>query len=234
MIECCPSCDRDLDPQQINAKIGIGLCLHCDAVYTLEKIRTFQLSDYKKTLPLMMNVYQQSDHVWINVVAPQPISKGNEGCLYLLFCVAFLVIMASGTFRINGVYYGWVLKLILLAVLGLISLPFLYSANKNSTQTYEIDISPQYLFVYQQKKLGVRKRIFNIPTSEIDQLYVKNLVATGASNNKWEGNNYSLVVVKKDYEEVPLIVGENLKIQLEYCENLIENYLNLKDRKMDG
>ncbi len=215
----CPSCQSEVNADNLNLEKSVAKCGGCNAVFSIEE----ELKHVKKNIevkqeffrPEGIDLFFYKDD--LNITVQQAMTALDAIGLFSLPLFSFLT---TAIYLKKAPFPFWVPVLFALG-----SIYFIYKAfNYSKYKTY-IDINSNQMSIRSQPKNFKKDK--TIPTIDIDQLYIKHHVA--------EGSNYATIfmIINKPSGQIheKLVTVKNLS-KAKYLEQEIERYLHIKDRKV--
>lgn len=214
----CPSCDKEVDADNINLQNSLAKCGGCNSIFSIEKdieiLKTSEEVKQEFIRPEGIDLFYFKNSMDITV---QQHVQGLDmlGLVFspILAIFSFLIFFIKGTISIYPPI-GFTLGAIY----------FIYkSLNYQNNKTY-IDISDKYLNIKARPKHFSKDRSFEI--DEIDQLYIKHAA---------DGSGYFtlfMIVNGINGQKHEKLLTVNTLSKAKYMEQEIEKRLNIEDRKV--
>ncbi|MBT8218820.1 MAG: hypothetical protein KJP00_03300 [Bacteroidia bacterium] len=225
----CAECGTPILAADININNTIAKCHNCNSIFDFQnEIKSWDRNRPEIFMPEGLEVLKLQSELDMQVSWLKTKPKKGFGFLVLFAFLWNLIIIPM---VVGGLMAGEISVLLgtslhLLVGLGLIG--YVASIFVNTT---DIIVDRHYLEIsHRPIKLPFFKK-HKIPSKDIKQLYVTRYVAS--TTNGVQNHAYGLYAILKNEKRVQILKGMNRETQL-YIEQEIENYLEIKDKKITG
>ena len=210
----CPSCGCETPASDIDLENKLGKCQSCNAVYSIaDNIDHLQSIALKKEVdkPEGVDVYHYNDEMEMEIEQPWSAIE-----IIAMSILPMFLLLSTLLFFKKGISYLWPAGALLATVYSVISL-----VNRKNHKVL-ITVDDKYLHL--MWKPGKLMQSQKIRTSDIDQVYIKNM----------NGMYYIKVIVNgpRGQKHQNLVGGFSSHSMARYIEQELEKFLALPDKAL--
>lgn len=210
---CCPSCQKDIEADNINLQNKVGKCGNCNVIFSIEDVvrslSTKQKVKQEFLRPEGIDLFHFKENLDISI------EQHIQGVI-----VFGLIVFPP--FAILSALLSWAegFSFLIPIILALISIFLIYKAINFSKNKTLIEINDKYLNIKSRPKNFTQDKSYL--SNEIDQVYIKNL-----------GTGYfhvNIIVNSLEGQQHKKLLSVNSISKAKYLEQEIEQYLNIVDK----
>ncbi len=214
---CCPSCEEEVDADNLNLQNSLAKCGGCNAIFSIEEevesVKRKKEMKQETLRPEGIDLFYYKDDLDITI---QDHLQGIN-----IFGITFLPVFSVFSILF---YFTKGISISFPIVFTLGALYFIYQVFNNSKNKTYIDINDRFLNIKSRPKNFRKDKTY--AADEIDQLYIK-ISADGMGH-------YTIFMIVNSLEgqKHEKLITVNTLSKAKYLEQEIERYLNIEDRKV--
>lgn len=231
----CPNCSHFVSAIDINIDKTIAKCSNCSHVFDFS--HEFDLEgtnlDYQNPRPEMLipdglEVLRLGSELDIEVNWFRSTSKAGMAFMIFFTLVWNLMLLP---FVIGAIASGQFQVLLFSGIHIAVGISMIYNLATLFLNTSTINVTKDHINISTTPLRVLRKRDQQIPTKDIDQLYVTKYVSS--RKNGQANYAHALYAIRKNGKKVKLLDKMNKETQM-YLEQEIESFLQIKNRRVAG